>query len=102
MNERRYTPNQVVAFNLARAREERGWTQEEAVERLAPFLGTRWTAVALSAAERSVTGRRVREFTASEILAFSRAFDLPIAWFFLPPHEPRDSTVGTPDSAEPP
>ena len=28
------TPNQVVAFNLGRAREWKGWTQDEAAEAL--------------------------------------------------------------------
>jgi len=37
-----------------------------------------------SAAERSSRATdRVREFTASEIVAFALAFELPIAWFFL-------------------
>jgi hypothetical protein len=38
-----------------------------------------------SAAERSVAGKRIREFDADTIQAFARTFDLPVAWFFLPP-----------------
>lgn len=79
------TPNQVIAFNLAQARALRGWTQEEAAERLEPYLGTRWSKVTFSTAERSVIGKRVRNFDADEIAAFALAFDLPIAWFFTPP-----------------
>lgn len=47
------TPNRVVAYNLARARSLRGWTQEQAAERLEPFLGVRWSKATFSAAERS-------------------------------------------------
>lgn len=77
--------NQVVAFNLAVARADRGWTQAEATERLAEHLGEAWSVASWSAAERSVTGSRVREFTAEEIAALAQTFNLPIAWFFLPP-----------------
>jgi hypothetical protein len=33
------TPNQIVSFNLRRAREQRGWTQQLSAERLAPVVG---------------------------------------------------------------
>jgi hypothetical protein len=79
------TPNQVVAFNLARAREWRGWTQEQAADALAPYLGTRWSKANFSAAERSVAGKHIRNFDADEVVAFARAFALPVGWFFLPP-----------------
>ncbi len=38
---RTWSPNQVVAHNLTRARLLRGWTQDQAAEALAPYLGTR-------------------------------------------------------------
>lgn len=79
------TPNQVVAYNLAEARALRGWTQEEAAARLEDFVGSRWSKATFSAAERSVDGRRVRQFTADEIVAFSRCFDVPVGFFFMPP-----------------
>ena len=79
------TPNQVVAFNLAQARSLRQWTQEQAAEALEPYLGRRWSKATFSAAERSVESDRVRQFDANEIVAFARAFDLPVSWFFLPP-----------------
>jgi transcriptional regulator with XRE-family HTH domain len=78
------TANQLVAANLRRARELRELTQEQAAERLEPYLGTRWSPAVFSAAETSVRTKRVREFSANELLAFSRAFDLPVLWFFLP------------------
>jgi len=79
------TPNQVVAFNLARARDLKGWTQEEAAEALAPYLGSRWSKASFSAAERSLDGERIRQFDADELVAFARAFELPVGWFFMPP-----------------
>ena len=79
------TPNQVVAYNLFQARQERRWTQDRAAEALEPFLGVRWTVAQVSAAERSVDGARIRQFTADDIVAFAQAFELPIGYFFLPP-----------------
>ncbi len=79
------TPGQVVAYNLARARALTDWSQEQAARRLEPHLGVRWSNVVLSAAERSYAGKRVRQFTADEIVAFAQAFELPVTWFFLPP-----------------
>ena len=79
------TPNQVVAWNLAQARAWRGWTQDQAAEALAPFLWVRWSKTSFSQAERSVAGKFIRNFTADEIVAFARGFELPITWFFMPP-----------------
>jgi hypothetical protein len=79
------TPNQIVAYNLAQARLWKDWTQAEAAEHLASFLGTRWSKASFSAAERSVDGQRIRQFSADEIVAFSRCFGLPVGFFFLPP-----------------
>ncbi|MDP9387599.1 MAG: helix-turn-helix domain-containing protein [Actinomycetota bacterium] len=78
-------PNQVVAYNLARARQLRGLTQDEAAAALEPYLGVRWSNASWSQAERSVMGKFVRRFDAEEIVAFARAFELPVTWFFLPP-----------------
>src|SRR3990170_9315 len=82
------TPNQIVAYNLARARMLKRWTQEDAGKHLAAYLGPAWRKKAtVSAAERSVdAGKKViRQFTADDLLAFSRTFGLPIAWFLMPP-----------------
>jgi transcriptional regulator with XRE-family HTH domain len=95
----RLTPNQVVAHNLRRARQRRGLTQHEAAERLEPFLGVRWSEAVFSAAERSVAGKRIREFDADTIHAFARAFDLPIGFFFLPPDA--NTAVGLDDASFP-
>jgi transcriptional regulator with XRE-family HTH domain len=79
------TPNQVVGYNLTQAREWKGWTQDELAEALEPYLGKRWSKASVSQAERSVAGKFVRQFTADEIVAFARALDLPLGWFFMPP-----------------
>lgn len=92
---RTWTPNQVVAHNLARARTLRGWTQEEAAKALAPYLGTRLSVASFSAIERSIVGTRVKQFTADELVAMSRAFDVPLGWWFTPPS---DGSLYTPDN----
>src|SRR5687767_7786250 len=68
------TPNQIVAYNLNQARLWKGWTQEEAADALAPFVGSRWSKANFSAAERSMDGKRIRNFDADEIVDFARAF----------------------------
>ena len=81
---RRLTPNQVVAERIAYARKLRGWTQEEAAERLAPFIPVRWSPVTFSIVERSVDGKRIRQFTADDLVALSRAFEVPVSYWFTP------------------
>jgi transcriptional regulator with XRE-family HTH domain len=77
--------NQVVAYNLMRARRRHGWTQDETADRLTAATGRKWTNATLSAAERSWQTGRIREFNANELVAFARVFDQPVAYFFLPP-----------------
>lgn len=79
------TPNQVVAFNLAKAREIRGLSQTEAGAALEQFLGTKWSKATFSAAERSIDGKRIKTFSADEIVAFARCFGLSVCSFFEPP-----------------
>ncbi len=83
----RWTASQVVAHNLARARELRGLTQAEVAERLSRFTGSKWSQAAVAQAEGSVGGQRVRQFTANELVALARTFDLPVLFFFLPPDD---------------
>ena len=47
-----------------------------------------------------MTGNRVRQFTANELVALARTFDLPVLYFFLPP-EDKAGTLRTPDVAGP-
>src|SRR5438094_367318 len=79
------TPNQIVALNLRRARLARGWQQKEAAAALEPYLGASWSKASYSAAERSVSGERVRVFSADDLVAFSRAFGVPVTYFLSPP-----------------
>jgi transcriptional regulator with XRE-family HTH domain len=86
---RELTPNQIVAYSLRLARTRRGWTQDEAAERLEPYLGERWSKVNVSAVERSAIGGRARRFDADDLVAFALCFELPPVWFLLPPAETR-------------
>ncbi|MBA2281336.1 MAG: helix-turn-helix transcriptional regulator [Acidimicrobiia bacterium] len=96
---RTMTPNQIVALNVAKARALRGWTQEQAAEALAPYLGTRLSAASLSAIERSAWKvDRIKQFSADDLLALSRAFDLPIGYFFTPPPPGEDAGLHAPDA----
>lgn len=96
-----WTPSQVVAYNLTQARLLRGLTQVEIAERLSTFTGTPWSAVTVAQAEGSVSGKRVRQFTANELVALARTFDLPVLYFFLPP-EDRSGELQTPDAGRQP
>jgi hypothetical protein len=80
-----FTANMTVAWNLERVRRMRGMTQTQAAEALEPYLGERWSKAVFSAAERSVAGERVRHFDADDLLAFSRAFGVPVTVWFAPP-----------------
>jgi hypothetical protein len=79
------TVNQVVAFNLRRARDEKGWTQSEAAVQLAPFLGDFWSRQRFSAAERAYSGETERGFSIDEVLAFARGFSFSVGYFLTPP-----------------
>jgi transcriptional regulator with XRE-family HTH domain len=93
------TPNEVVSWNVLRARALRGWTQEEAAQRLEPYIGARWSKASYSAAELAHKAtNRPRRFTADELYALSRAFELPITFFLIPPSGA--DVVGHPNSTE--
>ncbi|HEY9562431.1 MAG TPA: helix-turn-helix transcriptional regulator [Nocardioides sp.] len=93
-----WTPNQIVAHNISKARMLRSWTQDQAAEACAPYLGARLSPASWSALERSVDGGRIREITADELVAFARAFDLPIGFFLTPPSVWDNHVVSTPDA----
>jgi transcriptional regulator with XRE-family HTH domain len=80
--EREVTPNMLVAYNMTRWRKACGMTQEQ----LGAELGG-WTKGAVSAAERSWEGRRVRKFDADELAALAAIFDIPVPAFFMPPDD---------------
>ena len=79
-----WTPNQVVAGNLVRLRQRRGLTQAEVAQLLSSVAGKDWTEAMVAHAERSVTGNRVREFTADDLVTLARAFDVPVLYFLTP------------------
>ena len=78
--EREVTVNMLVAYNMARFRQASGMTQAALGEELGG-----WTKGAVSAAERSWDGTRVRKFDADEIATLASIFCVPILAFFLPP-----------------
>ena len=92
-----WTASQVVAHNLACARRLRCLSQAEVAERLTRFTGAKRTQVAVSQAESSVSGQRVRQFTANELVALARTFGLPLLYFFTPPDDGRHG-LAAPDS----
>ncbi|MDG9705567.1 helix-turn-helix domain-containing protein [Streptomyces sp. DH37] len=81
------TPNQLVSYNLLRARRTRGWTQQDLGEKLGKYTGRAWSNASVSAAERAWQGGRPRNFDADEITAFCQIFDLPFSYFLMPPEE---------------
>lgn len=76
------TINQVIGYNVARWRKAAKLTQAEFGERMGG-----WSNATVSAAEKSWDGKRIRQFTADDIVALALALDLPIAAFFLPPDD---------------
>ena len=96
---RTMTPNQVVAYNVAKARALRGWTQEQAADALAPYLGAKLSGPSFSALERSAWNpSRIKQFSADDLLALSRGFDLPIGFFLTPPPPGFDAGLHAPDA----
>ncbi len=79
------TVHQVVAHNVYKARTLRGWNQQQAADAISKTLGKPLTAAGLSAIEKTFTSRRQRVIDVAELVAYARAFGLPMAWFFLPP-----------------
>lgn len=93
------TTNQIVAHNVAKARAIRGWTQDQAAEAIAPYWGSRMSEASFSALERSAWNvNRIKQFSADELLALSRGFDLPIGFFFTPPPPAFDAGLYGPDA----
>ncbi|MGH9138950.1 MAG: hypothetical protein ACRD0G_18215 [Acidimicrobiales bacterium] len=93
------TTNQIVAHNVAKARAIRGWTQDQAAEAIAPYWGARLSEASFSALERSAWNvNRIKQFSADELLALSRGFDLPIGFFFTPPPPAFDAGLYGPDA----
>jgi transcriptional regulator with XRE-family HTH domain len=80
--EHKVTINQLVGYNMAEYRRAAGLTQDELGKRLGG-----WTKVAVSSAERSWDGKRVRKFDADELVTLARVFGVPVIALFLPPED---------------
>ena len=78
---RRVTVNSIVALNMAYFRKAADLTQEELGERIG------WGKSVVSTAERSSDARRVRSFSAEDLIAISTALGIPMAALFLPPED---------------
>ncbi len=77
--------NAVVSFNVRAVRERRRMTQQAVADRLAQLTGHQLPQASISAMERGFDGDRRRRFDAHELYLLSQVFDVPIAYFFLPP-----------------
>lgn len=77
--------NAVVSYNLKAIRERQGWTQQEVADRLSRLTGHTLPQASISAMEHGFDGERRRRFDAHELYLLSVVFDVPIAYFFVPP-----------------
>jgi transcriptional regulator with XRE-family HTH domain len=77
--------NAVVSFNVKAIRERRSMTQQAVADRLAELTGHQLPQASISAMERGFNGERRRRFDAHELYLLSVVFDVPIAYFFIPP-----------------
>jgi transcriptional regulator with XRE-family HTH domain len=77
--------NAVVSYNLKAIRERHGWTQQEVADNLGRLTGHVLPQASISAMERGFDGERRRRFDAHELYLLSVLFDVPIAYFFVPP-----------------
>lgn len=77
--------NAIVSYNVKAIRERRGLTQQGVAERLGALTGHQLPQASISAMERGFDGERRRRFDAHELYLLSVVFDVPIAYFFIPP-----------------
>lgn len=79
------TASAIVALNFCRIRQQRGWSQAEAGERLERVTGKLWSVAMVSQLERSWERGPERAFGINELDAISRAFRVPLLALLLPP-----------------
>lgn len=91
--------NAVVSYNVRAIRERRRMTQTAVADRLAQLTGHQLPQASISAMERGFDGDRRRRFDAHELYLLSQVFDVPIAYFFIPP--PDMAGVELADSGRP-
>jgi transcriptional regulator with XRE-family HTH domain len=85
--------NAVVSYNFKAIRERRGTTQQQVADALARLTGHQLPQASISAMERGYDGDRRRRFDAHELYLLSVVFDVPIAYFFVPPPESMDAEL---------
>ncbi|MFD0684303.1 hypothetical protein [Actinomadura fibrosa] len=76
------TMNEIVAVNIGQWRRVRDLSRAALAEALTPLTGTAWSGADVERAEVLAPPRR---FDADELLAFSRALDVPLPALLLPP-----------------
>ena len=76
----RKTPNQIVAYNLRRARLNHNWTQADVAEKLG-ISRANYTLIETSYQREE----RIRNHSADDLLRYAEIFDLPVIYFLLPP-----------------
>ena len=86
------TPNQIVAYNLRRARVNQDWTQADVAEQLG--ISRANYSLIESSYERD---DRIRNHSADDLVRYAEIFGLPVLYFLLPPirRDKVDPTVKT-------
>jgi transcriptional regulator with XRE-family HTH domain len=92
-SERGLDVNAVVSYNVKAIRERRGMTQQGVADALARLTGHQLPQASISAMERGFDGERRRRFDAHELYLLSEVFDVPIAYFFIPPPATRGTEL---------
>ena len=85
------TASAIVALNFRRIREEKGWSQAQAGERLERVTGRLWSVATVSAVERGWERGPERAFGVNEVDAISLAFGVSLLELLLPPSKEETS-----------
>jgi len=85
------TASAIVALNVRRIREERGWSQAQAGERLERVTGRPWSVATVSAVERGWERGPERAFGVNEVDKISLAFGVSLLELLLPPSKEETS-----------
>jgi transcriptional regulator with XRE-family HTH domain len=85
------TASAIVALNVRRIREERGWSQAQAGERLERVTGKPWSVATVSAVERGWERGPERAFGVNEVDKISLAFGVSLLELLLPPSKEETS-----------
>lgn len=85
--------NMVIGRNLRLARQRLGLSQAQAAAACAEVLGSEWSRALWSKAEQAGDDPNGREFSASELVAFSIGLDRPLSWFLEPHGEDEGASV---------